>query len=60
MVLWLACFALLFSMAVAAAAAKREIPDSTIGGLALGFALVASLVFFWRLAHHLRDVSRAV
>lgn len=59
MVLWVACFVLLFCIAVVlAAAANRAIPDSVIVAAAWGFALVTSLVFFWRSVHHLRDVRR--
>ena len=59
MVLWLAFFALVFLGAGVAAALNRELSDSAIGIVAWSFALMASLIFFWRLAHHLRDVSRA-
>jgi hypothetical protein len=60
MVLWLAFFALVFILAGVAAVFNRELSDSAIGIVAWTFALMASLIFFWRLAHHMRDVSRAV
>jgi hypothetical protein len=60
MLLWLAFFAMVFMVAGVAAAFGRELSDSAIGIVAWSFALMASLIFFWRLAHHLRDVSRAV
>ena len=60
MVLWLAFFAMVFIVAGVAAAVNRELSDSAIGIIAWSFAMMASLIFFWRLAHHLRDVSRAV
>jgi RsiW-degrading membrane proteinase PrsW (M82 family) len=60
LVLWAACFALVFILGVAAAAAKREIADPVITSLAWGVTFAASVVFFWRLAYHLRSVRRAV
>jgi hypothetical protein len=42
------------------AAADREPSDLVITATAVAFVLLASVVFFWRLAHHLRDLRVAV
>jgi hypothetical protein len=51
---------LLFIIALATGAVKDKASDSAIRGSAWTFMLVTSLVFYWRLTHHLRDVRGAV
>jgi hypothetical protein len=48
------------ALAVAAAAAEREPSDLVIAASAIAFVLLADVVFFWRLAHHLKDLKVAV
>ena len=60
MLLWLVLFIALMVLAVAAAAADQEPSDFVITATAVAFALLASGIFFWRLAHHLRDLRGAV
>ena len=59
-VLWLILFTAVMALAVAAAAAEREPSDLVIAASAIAFVLLADVVFFWRLAHHLKDLKVAV
>jgi hypothetical protein len=60
MVLWMVSLPLLFIIALATGAVKDKASDSAIRGSAWTFMLITSLVFYWRLTHHLRDVRGAV
>jgi hypothetical protein len=59
-VLWIVCAPLLLIIAFAAGVLKERPSDSAIRGIGWIFLFVTSLVFYWRLTHHLRDVRRAV
>jgi hypothetical protein len=59
MAVLLGCFAAIFIAAVLLAlVTEREIPDIAIKSFAWAFAVGTNIVFFWRLAHHLRDLNR--
>jgi hypothetical protein len=59
-VLWLVLFTFLMVLVIVGAAANREPSDFIIAASAVTFVLLASVVFFWRLAHHLKDLTGAV
>jgi hypothetical protein len=56
--LWLALILLVMVLAIAAAATRRELSGPTLEISAAVVILLANLVFFWRLAHHLKELSR--
>jgi 4-amino-4-deoxy-L-arabinose transferase-like glycosyltransferase len=55
-VLWLGFFVVLIVWVFVGAAADREPSDLVITATAVAFTLLASVVYFWRLAHHLKDL----
>lgn len=59
MALWMVCLPLLFIIAFATGGIKDTPSDLAILGGAWTFMLITSLVFYWRLLHHLGDVRRA-
>ncbi len=59
-VLWLVLFMVPVVLVLVGAAADREPSDLVITATAVSAVLLASVIFFWRLAHHLKDLRVAV